>query len=186
MIKPITYEDLIKILRTTIITQAELASDKVLNALSIRGTDLSHIISSTQVYSFAAKDTVILFELLKDQDGDNFVTPKDDNHMLVISSYDFHLKVYGNGSDACTQKLRAIFKQPSIALDLREQGIFVKTITSGESINEFINNTMLLRNDLYIKVEVTYLIENTKQQEYFNQNLDIEDVEVIIHEVDEI
>lgn len=184
MIKPITYEDIIKILRRTVIENSRVDGSRVLNALSVRGTDLSDVISATQTYSFAASDVFILFELLKDENGDNYVTPKDDNSMIAIASYKYHLMIYGNGSDLCSQVLRTTFKQPYIAMDLRDQGIYIRTVSSGETINEFNNNTLLLRNDLEVEIEVAYILENITETQYFKyENLHDDDISLIINEV---
>ncbi len=184
MIKPITYEEIIKKLRNVVMTNTKLPGNKVLNALSVRGTDLSDVISSTKTYSFSLGDVFILFELLKDQNGDNYITPKDDDNMIAIASYTYHLMIYGNGSDLCSQVLRTTFKQPKVAMDLREEGIYVRTVNSGETINEFINNTLLLRNDLEVKIEVAYVLENAIKSQYFKyENLNEDDSILIIHEV---
>lgn len=184
MIKPITYEDIIKKLRNVVMTNTKLPGTKVLNALSVRGTDLSDVISSTKTYSFSLDDVFILFELLKDQDGDNYVTPKDDDNMIAIASYTYHLMIYGNGSDLCSQVLRTTFKQPKVAMDLREEGIYVRTVNSGETINEFINNTLLLRNDLEVKIEVAYVLENATKTQYFrHEDLHEDDIVLTIDEV---
>lgn len=184
MIKTISYENIIIELRKTIMQYADLKPQKVMNALSIRGTELSDKISQNITQSFSAGDVFILFELLKDEDGDNYVTPKDDKNMISIASYKFHLMIYGNGSDNCSQVIRTIFKRPNIAMDLREKGIYVRSINSGETINEFINNTLLLRSDLELYIEVAYVLNNKEEPEYFStEDFSQEDVMLTIKEV---
>ena len=91
MIKTITYEEIIKLLRNIVILNGRVNENRVLNALSVRGTDLSDVINSTEMYSIGLSSVFILFELLKDKNSDNYVTPKDDNNMIAIASYTFHL-----------------------------------------------------------------------------------------------
>ena len=142
------------------------------------------MINSTEMYSIGLSSVFILFELLKDKNSDNYVTPKDDNNMIAIASYTFHIMIYGNGSDTCSQYLRATFKQPQIAQELRENGIYIRNIDSGETINEFINNTLLLRCDLNVSLEVAYVLQNLTQQEYFkHEDLTPDDTAIIINEV---
>lgn len=186
MIKPISYEEIIKVLRNAIIENSDLPAERVLNALSVRGTDLSEILNHTQVYSYSLKDVFILFELLKDQNGDNFVTPKNDEYMLTVSSYQFHLIIYGNASDDCSQKIRSIFHQGSVVSDLRENGIHITTVTSGETINEFLNNTLWLRNDLIINFQTTFESKNVKKEEYFDGNYTIKDIDLYVKEMKNI
>lgn len=183
MIKEINYKEINILLRNTIIENSDIPEKKILNALTTRGTDLSETINNTQVYSFSANDVFLLFELLKDETKDNFVTRKDDNSMLVISSYKFHLMIYGNGSDDASKIIRAIFHQSSILNNLRDNGIFVTNISSGESINEFINNTLLLRNDLMLNLETVFKSINKKEQEYFNLNYDMNDIELNVEDI---
>ena len=186
MIKPISYEEIIKVLRNTIIENSDLPAERVLNALSARGTDLSEILNHTQVYSYSLKDVFILFELLKDENGNNFVTKKDDNSMLTISSYKFHIMIYGNGSNDYSQIIRSIFKQSSVALDLRGMGVHVTSVSSGETLNEFINNTLWLRNDIIVYIETVYESINKKEQEYFDQNYNISDIDLYVKEMKNI
>ena len=176
MMKAINYEDIIKLLRTSIIDNSNITASKVLNALSVRGTDLSQIINNTKVYSYSAKDVFLLFELLKNDSGNNFVTKKDDNSMIVVSSYKFHLMIYGNGSDDFSQIIKSIFHQSSVLNNLRDNGIHILNISSGESINEFVNNTLLLRNDLMINLETIYESKNKHDAEYFDIDYNAENI----------
>lgn len=168
-LKPISYEGIIKLLRQTIIDNTGLAPSKVLNALSARGTDLSELIAESKTYSYDLASTFILFELLREPEAeDNYVTPDGDDKMLVITSYIFHMIAYGNGSDLLAQKLRATFKNPSIAESLRDDGIFVKSIGPGTTVHEFVNNSMLLRVDIDLSFVSCLRVDNAFEQEYFS------------------
>ena len=96
--------------------------------------------------------------------------------MIVVSSYKFHIMIYGNGSDDYSQIVKSIFHQNLVLNNLKENGIFINDISSGESINEFINNTLLLRNDLMVNLETVYESKNKQQNEYFDQNYNINDI----------
>lgn len=187
MITPINYEDIIKLLRSSIIENSDIDPNKVLNALSVRGTDLSAIIGYTKTYSYSMKDVFLLFELLKDQNAtNNFVTKKDDNNMLTVSSYSFHIMIYGNGSDDYSQIIKSIFHQSQVLNNLRDNGVHITNISSGETIHEFVNNTLLLRNDLILNLETVFESENKQAQEYFNRHSDISDFNIIVKNIKNI
>ena len=174
MIKAIKYEDIVKILAKVLDNNSGLDPKRILNADSVRGTDLSQYISSSETYAPDVSDSFLIFELLENQNGDHFVTKGEDDSMITIQSYDYHLMIYGNSSPTDAQKISAVFKKENIALSLRDEGIFVNGVTGVEAINEFINNTYILRRDLIIKIQTRYVFENKENIEYFdpNQNVD--------------
>ena len=161
MIKAIKYEDIIKVLGKFLDTYSGIKPDNILNADSIRGTDISEMISESQSYSPSVSKSFVLFELLEDENGEHFATSGTaSNQMITIQTYNFHLMIYGNSAPTDAQKISAIFKQADDALELHENGVFVKGVSPIEPINEFINNTLLLRRDLNIKIEVKFNFNN--------------------------
>lgn len=161
MIKSITYENIVRTLASFLDNYSGIDPIRILNADSIRGTDISEAISSTEMYSPEASPSFVLFELLEDQNDANFSTKgEEESDMDRIQSYNFHLMIYGNSSPMDAQKISSLFKQPDCALYLRDCGIFISGVDPVEAINEFINNTLLLRRDLIIKLQVRHEFKN--------------------------
>lgn len=179
MIEPISFENIIKKLAKFLDTYSGIDPDRILNADSIRGTDLSEMIGESQAYSPNASKTFMLFELIENQEEDNYVTKgKTSTEMETIQTYNFHLKIYGNNSPTDAQRIASCFKQENNALDLRENGIFIRGVSKIEPINEFINDTLILRRDLIIKLESRHVFQNIGEDVgYFNEN---ENIEVIV------
>ena len=172
MINALSYEDIIKILGGFLDTYSGLAPTRILNADSIRGTDLSEVISDHETYSPSVSSSFLLFELIEDQNKDHFVTSgSEDNSMMTIQSYNFHIMLYGNEAPTDAQKLSALFKQSDSALGLREAGVYIHGVGPIEAINEFINNTLLLRRDLMIGIQTRFEFTKIgKTSEYFDEN----------------
>lgn len=177
MIPSINYENIIITLGSFLDTYSGINPNRILNADSVRGTDLGELISSTESYSPTLGSSFVLFELLESTEDDNFVT-KDENetNMITIQNYNFHLMIYGNSSPNDAQKLSALFKQSNNALMLRDKGIYIRGVSRIEPNNEFINNTLILRRDLFIRLECKNTFEKIgKDVGYFDdsQNIDI-------------
>ena len=180
MIKSINYETTVKNLAKFLDTYSGLAPDRILNADSVRGTNLSELITPTQAYSPEVSTSFLLFELIENQNGDNFITKGDhDNEMLTIQTYDFHLMIYGNSSPNDAQKISALFKQAEIALGLRDLGVYIKGVSPIEAINEFINDTLLLRRDLMIQIQTKHEFNDIgPATEYFD---DAQSVSLVVN-----
>ena len=104
-----------------------------------------------------------------------FITKgNDDNNMMTIQTYDFHMKIYGNTAPTDAQKVSALFKQADIALALRDMGAYIKGVSPIEPINEFINNTYLLRRDLIIQIQAKHEFDNIGPETgYFDEAQDV-------------
>lgn len=185
MIDPITYRKTIKTLAWFLDTYSYLPVEKILNGDSIRGTDLSVFISESQSYSIEAGSSFILFELLEDLDSDHYITPGSiDNSMLTIQSYLFHLKIYGNTSPEDAQRISSIFKKGDLVLELRNKGIYINGVLPIDPINEFINNTYILRRDLTIKLQTVFEFNDLGEDSgYFADN---QKIDLIVKETTEI
>lgn len=155
IIKSTDYEGAVKTLASFLDEKSGLDPNRILNADSIRGTDLSEMISSSQSYSPNAGGVFMLFELIENQNDEHFATTGSaQDSMMTIRSLDFHLMIYGNRSPDFAQRMFALFKSGDNAVALREEGVFVNGVESVEAINEFVNNTLLLRRDLIVKIQI--------------------------------
>lgn len=153
MIKTIQeLQEIDKILRNVIIQQSELQADRVLNALSIRGTDLEKQIQTDEYISIDLNNSMILFEVYSRNSENNMTMEEDDENNSLTSYCSFMIKliIYGNTSKMLAQKLKARFESQYIRNKLYDSGIHVDNVSEIETISEFINSTIWLRNDLSI------------------------------------
>lgn len=173
MIKAITYDEIVKVLAKFLDDNSGIYPTRILNAASVRGTDISQVISETETYSPEMSNSFLLFELIEDENGEHFVTKgESETDMTTIQSYIFHLMIYGNKSATDAQKISAIFKTSDLVLGLRDEGIYVNGVNPIQSNNEFINNTYLFRKDIDINIQVRYNFENiVEDPEYFESLL---------------
>lgn len=152
MIKKISYPDIVKNLVKVLEDYSGLRKTSIVNLVSISGVDLGELISESEQYSINASDSFLLFELLENN-SDNYVTKGSKNdQMEYIQSYDFHIIVYGNNAPVDCQKISALFKQENIALFLRDNGIYIKGVSPIDPRTEFINNTLIVRRDLMVRI----------------------------------
>lgn len=153
-------DDLEKILRQTLITQSELNPDRVLNSLSLYGTELDKLLSENVYVSIEQPDTTMLFELKsRKSDADISFTSEEDNDDMSIT-YDkaFTLRVimYGYSSSDIALKLTARLRTEEIRLQLYEQGVYLEKVSDPYIINEYKNETMWLRNDIEIDIAAKF------------------------------
>lgn len=156
MISSITYENIIIFLRKEIAYQSGVSLDRIFNAVSVRGPDLSKIISETEAASFDLSNAFIVFEMMEDENEGNVVTHEVDGTISSIASFKFNLKIYGNACHTVSQNILMRFKTEEVALGLRDKGIYIRGITFPTNINEFINNTVWPRCDMTLNLQVRF------------------------------
>lgn len=159
----ITYEDIIRNLRTEISTQTGLNINRIINAVSSRGPDLLKLISNSEATSFNLADCFIVFELLESDSGENVVIHDKGDVLSSISPFNFTLKIYGNACHKVAQDILMRFKSEKVVTSLYKKGIFIHGITFPSSINEFINNTVWPRCDMSIHIIVEFRTEETEK-----------------------
>ncbi len=162
------FDNVIRALRKTIIDYVGIDSNRVSNALTVRGADLLKIINSTELNSYNLSDSFIVFELLEDNDKEYFVMEEDEKNLCYVSYMHMDLKLYGTPCHNISRKLIATFKDEKILNELYYKGIYYKGITGPNSVNEFINNTLWPRCDMSIKVQIKTAIPKPTEEEYFN------------------
>ena len=170
------FDNVIRTLRKTIIDYVGIDSNRVLNALSVRGADLLKIINKTELNSYNLSDSFIVFELLEDSDKEYFVMEENDNNMCYISNMHMDLKLYGKACHTISRKLITAFKNEKILMDLYVSGVYYKGITGPSSVNEFINNTLWPRCDMTIKVQTKTIVEKPISDEFFDINGNLEKI----------
>ena len=155
-LKAITYEEMVKAIASFLDSHSGVDPKRILNAASIRGADLSEMISSSKAYSPMAKTAFMLFELVENREEDYITKGEKTTSMSTIQTFDLHLMIYGNASPSAAQQVSAAFKREENAMALRDLGIFVNGVVPVEAVNEFINNTWLLRRDVVIRLQARF------------------------------
>lgn len=160
-IVPTTYMDMIKSVRAALIKQSELNSNRIMNAITVTGADLSKITSSTSSTSFALSDTFMVFECIANSDF--YGTTERDKlgkQFENVMSFDFNIKIYGSGSPAMYQQLLSRFRSEEACSELRKLGVYVYGVSNCQMVNEFINKLLWQRCDFTLKVQITSVVTN--------------------------
>lgn len=158
MIPSITYDNIIRKIKSTLATQAELSQKLFFNATSIRGADIFNSNTGLESEPLWTSNVFVVFEMLEDDNGKNVVLHEQDDSISSISSFKFNLKIYGDECHNVSQKILMRFKTEEVALDLRNSGIFIDSISFPTCINEFINNTLWARCDMSLNIQVRFNI----------------------------
>lgn len=156
MIKNIeNFNNLISTFRMMLIKQSELESNRVLNANSVRGQDLSKLTNNNIYTSYKTDDLVMLFEFFENSNDSNVSFTLDDT-INQYTSYKVKLIIYGNTSGILANKLKSRLLSSKVQNDLYEFGIYIESISDLETVNEFINNTYWNRCDINININCRY------------------------------
>lgn len=158
-------KDLVKIIRDELITQSELPSNSVLNALSLYGTDLTKKVGQTgQTYEgISQTDTTLLFELTSksstsDVSEDVEVIVQEQNQLLIEKMFRVHIIIYGSSSSDVAMKIVARLRSENARVHLYDQGVYLSDVSDIHIMNEFKNNKMWLRNDFDIDIAAQFNI----------------------------
>lgn len=178
MIQPVeNIKDIIKILRNTVIEQANLDGKFVLNALSVRGAMLNKSTEQQIYQTFERTDLFILFALIEHETSDNVTIDNDDKTGSIrYVSYQFNLSIYGEAAGMTVQLLQTRLLSNEVRVSLYNQGIKLQNIDEPTSSNEFINNTLWLRKDMSINIAVRLDFKDILTSEPFEQLNDTCDI----------
>ena len=160
-----SVEQTILILRPIIAQQAEINSDDVINADSIRGPELTKIENGQKV-PYQPYENVIIFELSEDNSFSVVETFEKDNKVHSIDSYSLHLVIYGDDSRTISKKLKSRLLSQKTRSELSEQGISITSISQIEPSTEMINTTRYIRRDMTINFisELTFDLIDTYEE----------------------
>lgn len=187
-----------KILRDTLIEQSQLLPERVLNSLSIHGTELDKILEEQIYNSIELNDTTMLFELysldstsnVSMEEGDIY-TAKPltcsnsticseevicgkfiiDRSITYYKMFRLHLILYGQNSSDLAVKLSSRLRSLSTRSKLYESGIYIEKVSDPETINEYKNDIMWLRNDVNIDLGLKFSISQVSlPTEYMKLN----------------
>ena len=183
MITSIDYDTLIIRVREQLIEQTGISGDRILNAASVRGADLTEILNNTDVLSIKLTDVFMTFDVVEQENEDNVIIPEEDDTMTALATYNFILKIYGNMCHMCAQQIRALFKTSEVATTLRNAGVYIKGIEFPIDQKEFINNTLWPRCDLTLQLQCRHNFEKTTSDGYFDEKYQSKDVEFVITKI---
>lgn len=192
--------DVIVKIRNMLISQSQLPSDRVLNSLSLRGTELDELLSENEeIYNgISILNTTLLFELRSIQSNSNVSMEEGDIYnasdlmcsdsticdpnticgdtiidrsITYYKMYELYIIIYGeNGLDTAI-KLASRMRSQEVRSDLYMDGIYIEKVSDPNMINEFKNDTMWLRNDISINLGLKFAIDPTSlPSEYKNIN----------------
>lgn len=171
--------DLDKHIRNELIEQSGLLAKRVLNAISVRGQDLSKLIDDNIYMSYNLSDCVIIFEVLIDSDSsDNVSLTEKDESITDYSAFNVKVIVYGNKSNILCHKIKSRFLSEEVRQSLWDNGIHLIEISNIESINEFINNTIWTRCDFDIKIACRLNFDKTISNKNFEELNDIDIIKI--------
>lgn len=157
MIKTIENENaLTTAIFNTLVTQSELPSLQVLNVNSPDGVDLSKLTTDEIYVSYMLSDSVLLFELLRDNNEDNMTYTEENENIVKYSDYKVHITIYGNNSGTLSNKLKSRLLTCKVINDLYNLGVLIKEVGNIETINEFYNTKYWNRNDFDISLACKY------------------------------
>lgn len=173
MIKPITDTlELEKIIGEVLEQQSNLPSERILNAISVRGQNLSKLIENDVYMSYNLSDLVIIFEVIFNPNStDNVSMEEEDESITVYSAFYVKILIYGNKSANVANKLKGRLLSRKVRDDLHEKGIHIERVSNPESMTEILNETFWIRNDLTMEIACRQSF-NQKEPDYQMNDLD--------------
>ena len=108
--------------------------------------------------------------IVADTSSSTLIATDDDGGESIVP-YNFNLKIYGDLSHDVAQKISIRLKSSEVAFNLRENGLYVKSISSPTPTHEFINNTLWMRVDITINLNIRYYISNLEDVGYFSKGV---------------
>ena len=155
-LKPIAnYDAIVKIFYQKIKEVSELPEGFVLNKSTANGADLIKVINDVSK-AYAYTDSFLLFDVSTDTDSNGIITTEKNNTVSTIADFKTTLNIYGNSSFVLAQKILARFQTEETKSEFREKGIWVKNLIFPETVKEFVNNTLWVRQDIRINFTVRF------------------------------
>ena len=97
-----------KIIRNTIIEESEFEANRVLNAISVRGQNLSKLVEDNIYMSYDLDDLIIIFEVIPNPSfNDNVTMEEDDGSITNYSNFYVKIIIYGTKSANVAYKLKS-------------------------------------------------------------------------------
>lgn len=158
-------EDVEKTIARILTEQSDLEKNRILNAHTSLGVDLSKVIQDTVELSYDVKDSVIIFEVDINTDDVISITENENGKGIRSSvSAEVTLESYGELSDLLMIQLKAKLESEEIRNDLLNNGIYLVDVSKVESVHEFMNEIYWPRADMTFQILYELYVE--KNDEY--------------------
>ena len=158
-----SIHDIEKIIGNVLYRQSKLNRKNIMNALSVRGSDLSKFITDTVKQSYELSDLAMLFEVTVDESENSNFTEQLDDRIIQSNAYLVSVYIYGNESMTLAKQLKARLESEIIRSDLQKNDICLSNVSNIASYNEYINDTMWLRADFSITLFAYMLVDNVNE-----------------------
>ena len=171
MIKAISdFNDINKIWKSTIETQCEIDKEQVRSLTSSRGQMLDKRIDEYIFQTLSRTDVVALFEAKIDSENTIMTQDFENDNLLTYVYGKLKVIFYGQSSNLIATKFKARVESSEIRSLLWNEGINFDKITSIESIEEFINNTIYFRTDVNLAYSFRYDVNKITTYDDFTEN----------------
>ena len=160
--------ELNKIIRAKIIEQTGLDGKWVRNALSPMGSMLDKNEDDEIYTSIDPTDVLILFELGYRDNNSDFTEDDGEDNISYYKSYDFNITIYGDEASNTGYSLISKFRTDYVRQTLWDQGVYLESVSSPTSVNEFVNKRIWKRCDFTINIACRMVIKKTTDYYKFN------------------
>lgn len=158
MIKALTsISDLNKLIRSTLMTQAELEGNFVRNASTNFGAYLDKSIDENIFSSIEKTDAMLLFDIkYRDSDADVSQT-LEDNTLQYYKAFTVHVIIYGDSSIDIAYKTISRLRSQRVRTQLQDQAIYLEQVSEPTQLHEFVASTVWTRTDFDIDIDCRLL-----------------------------
>lgn len=148
------------LLRQSLIRNSGLDSERVLNSLSLTGTELDELLEDSIYNSIDHDNNTLLFEISPETSTSDMheESLNDSATLIYYKVYSCHIIIYGNDSNILALELASRLMSNEVQNELYTEGIYVSDVSHPQSFNEFKNNSMWLRNDITVTFGLRYTI----------------------------
>lgn len=167
IVKTTDIQEINKIIRNVLILQSGLQPNQVMNGVSLHGTELLERINQYAYKTYTLDSSFIVFVLESRESESDFSQTQEDGKLRMVASYQMHCYVYGYESQKLANMIIARIRSEYSRLNLQQSGIYLESVSSATTGNDFINNTLMIRTDFFINMSVEMEIEQVSDGEEF-------------------
>lgn len=172
-----SIKEIIPPLRNIISINSGVPLDDILNADSIRGAYLTKMIGREEI-PYTNEDTVIIFSIEEDNEDQITETGLDDVLRTNVT-YDITITIYSDSARTISLQLRSRLLQSTNIELLRQNGIYLKSISLIDGVTEIINQQRWIRREFVIKALVVLEVDKIIDDE------DLEEGEISLSKEDQ-
>lgn len=161
-------DKLTTILRAELIKQSGLRPDYVRDVSSTYGAYLDQNDEEDIFRSIQPSDTLILFELQKDESESEMSETNENETIRFIKAFNLHLIIYGENSTNIATMLVARLRTEASRNSFLNKDIYIQSIENPSIITEFINNVVWIRNDIDIKICCEFTFDQSEIETHYS------------------